>query len=98
YQGASLEREKEIVFSKPHQELALKVAHESIVLLKNDHHFFPIKRGKIALIGRYANNHEMIGPWSWHGDKHRNQTIYEVLSKKITIHYVNDGKAIDYEQ
>src|SRR5690606_13408137 len=51
-----------------------------------------------ALIGRYANNHEMIGPWSWHGDKHRNQTIYEVLSKKITIHYVNDGKAIDYEQ
>lgn len=98
YKGASIEREKALVFSEPFKKEALKVAHESIVLLKNDHQLFPIKKGKIALIGRYANNHEMIGPWSWHGDKHRTKTVYEVLKDKLNIHYLSDGKDIDYKK
>ncbi|WP_324677411.1 glycoside hydrolase family 3 C-terminal domain-containing protein [Hymenobacter sp. GOD-10R] len=47
-----------VVESKPHQEHALKMAHESIVLLKNDKNTLPLRKDikKIAVLGPNANN------------------------------------------
>lgn len=98
YKGASLQKEKQLVRHKKHLEASLKVAEESIVLLKNDQNIFPINKGKIALIGRYAQSGETNGPWSWHGSKHQNATLYDELSKVLNIHYVNDGTSIDFDQ
>ena len=48
---------EKITNSPEHQALALKAAHESIILLKNDGHLLPLARGKykrIAVIGPNA--------------------------------------------
>ncbi|HVZ97500.1 MAG TPA: glycoside hydrolase family 3 C-terminal domain-containing protein [Chitinophagaceae bacterium] len=46
--------------SAPHKQLALKMANESIVLLKNENHLLPLSRNikKIAVLGPNADNAE----------------------------------------
>ncbi|NVO21686.1 MAG: glycoside hydrolase family 3 C-terminal domain-containing protein [Bacteroidetes bacterium] len=48
--------------TEEHRKLALQVAHESIVLLKNDKHILPLsgKLRKIAVIGPYANDTSVL--------------------------------------
>ena len=48
--------------SKAHRELALKAAHESIVLLKNENNILPLKKGlkHIAVIGPNADAYETL--------------------------------------
>ncbi|GAB2566647.1 glycoside hydrolase family 3 C-terminal domain-containing protein [Gracilibacillus alcaliphilus] len=48
---------------KAHNELALKAAKQSIVLLKNDHHLLPLRKDKlksIAVIGPNANSRDAL--------------------------------------
>ncbi|WP_217278617.1 glycoside hydrolase family 3 C-terminal domain-containing protein [Hymenobacter sp. BRD67] len=47
-----------VVESAPHQAHALKMARESVVLLKNDNHTLPLRKDlkKIAVLGPNANN------------------------------------------
>lgn len=98
FKGASKVQEQTLVRSKKHLNEALKAAEESIVMLKNDN-IFPLNQSsKIALIGRYANKQELNGPWSWHGSKHRNQTLYDVFSKDMNIHYMYDGEDVDFDK
>ena len=51
-----------VVDSKEHQALALKAAQESIVLLKNENHFLPLKKdvGTIAVIGPNSDEWLML--------------------------------------
>ena len=61
------ERAVNIVHSQAHQELALRTAHEGIVLLKNDNHLLPLKKdiGSIAVIGPSADNvRNQLGDYS----------------------------------
>jgi beta-glucosidase len=54
---ADLEKTKSITNSLVHKQLALKAAHESLVLLKNDNHLLPLDASKIktlAVIGPNA--------------------------------------------
>lgn len=54
----------EIVFDQKHNELALEVAHKSIVLLKNENHILPIRKDQykhIAVIGPNANSMRLGG-------------------------------------
>src|SRR5690554_2451985 len=98
YKGASIEKEKQLIHADVHLDKALSVAQESIVLLKNKD-LLPINnQTKIALIGRYANNPNMNGPWSWHGSKHLNNTLSDVFKKDMNLIYVNDGSNLDYEK
>lgn len=61
----NVEQAQKIVHSQEHQELALQVARESIVLLKNAHDTLPLKKDlkSIALIGPDADD-----GWSQLGD------------------------------
>jgi beta-glucosidase len=97
YKGADLKKEEVLVRSNKHLNETLKVAEESIVLLKNKD-VLPIgNKTKIALIGRYADTPYLNGPWSWHGSKHRNQTLYEVFKHDFDICYTNDGTSLDFQ-
>ncbi len=51
-----------IVDSKEHKELALKAAHESIVLLKNENNILPLKKniGTVAVIGPNSDEWLML--------------------------------------
>ena len=46
--------------SQPHKDLALKLAHESIVLLKNENQTLPLskKLKKVAILGPNADDRE----------------------------------------
>ena len=51
----------DVIGSKKHQALALQAARESMVLLKNEHHFLPFNKKNIksiAVVGINANNTE----------------------------------------
>jgi beta-glucosidase len=61
----NVEQAQKIVHSQEHQQLALQVARESIVLLRNEHDTLPLKKDlkSIAVIGPNAND-----GWSQLGD------------------------------
>lgn len=90
--GANPEKEKRLIHSKAHIEKAYNAAVESMILLKNNHHVLPIRHyQKVALIGPYTNNPKINGPWSWHGDRHVNQTLYEAFKKSFRLVYSDDS-------
>jgi len=69
YRGASEALEQEIILSEEHRREARKLAAKSCVLLKNDRVLPLQKDKKIALIGPFAQNDDILGPWSWLGAK-----------------------------
>ncbi|WP_312470418.1 glycoside hydrolase family 3 N-terminal domain-containing protein [Neobacillus sp.] len=80
YRGADEQKEAEVVYSEEHQQIALKAAEESIVLLKNNGSL-PLKiEDKIAVIGPVANSTDLLGNWSWKGDRSETQTLTSALS------------------
>lgn len=70
FRRADPRREKALVLSKPHRELAREVARRSMVLLKNEGDLLPLKKdSRIALIGPFASGqHDLVGPWCVYGD------------------------------
>ncbi len=74
YRGCDPERERRIVGSREHRELAREAAVKSIVLLKNENDLLPLKTEgqKIALIGPFgADVDNVFGPWTIWGDETR---------------------------
>ncbi len=75
--------------------IALQLAKESIVLLKNDNNILPVSRGvkRIALIGPFAdNNDDPAGPWAG-GYKPENivsvlQGLKNTVNKNTMIDFV----------
>jgi beta-glucosidase len=60
----------QIMLSSDFRALALEVARESMVLLKNEADLLPLKPGgsRVALIGPLANNrHDLLGTWAGFG-------------------------------
>lgn len=92
YRGADEEREKEVVLSDANRKIAREVAAKSCVLLKNDG-VLPLKRDqKIALIGPFAENGDILGSWSWHGKREDAVTLREGVLKKIDTSLVSSSK------
>jgi beta-glucosidase len=97
YKGASIDKDKELVLSKAHKELALKAAEESIVLLKNDK-ILPLKDGKkVFLLGPFADLKDTNGPWSWHGDSQKNNiSLKDALSQRgVIFNHETKNKDLD---
>jgi beta-glucosidase len=63
-------REKREVYSPAHLDAELDVARKSMVLLKNDNHCLPLKKGdKILVIGQLATStRDLLGSWKAAGD------------------------------
>ncbi len=75
YRGASEEKENKVVGCEQHHKLALEAAEKSAVLLKNEA-VLPLEdNAKIALIGPYANNADLLGEWSIFGKPEKTATL-----------------------
>ena len=93
YRGLNDARQSEIM-SDEHKSIALHIAEESIVLLKNNKNVLPLGNGvfpsdialklpsnqKIALIGPHIKGQrDLIGSWSGAGDAKKAITVYDAI-------------------
>lgn len=93
YRGLSEEKEKEIVFSEEHKESARQVSEESIVLLKNENNTLPLnKHQKIALIGPFSDECNVLGQWHWRGDESEASQLADAFSHKLKSDYYTVAK------
>ncbi|MHC0037711.1 glycoside hydrolase family 3 N-terminal domain-containing protein [Pseudoneobacillus sp. C159] len=97
YRGADSKREQEVILSAEHRQVARELAIKSCVLLKNELILPLAKDKKIALIGPFAQNGDILGPWSWHGSKEEAIKMDEGLKRKIAPSLVSVAKGCDIE-
>jgi beta-glucosidase len=84
FKGANIAKEKTFPLSKPQRAIAKQLADESIVLLKNNNQILPLKQGvKIALLGKVSDSGELLGPWSWHGNRQTTQSVKQQLNPMV---------------
>ncbi|MGN1141897.1 MAG: beta-glucosidase BglX [Oliverpabstia sp.] len=82
YKDADVLKEKQILLSREHRNLAREAAEKSFVLLKNEN-ILPISgKQKVVFIGPYVNNPEIISSWAITGDS-RNCITIEQAGKEI---------------
>ncbi len=82
YRGISYEKEKETLLCGDFRKVAREAASKSAVLLKNSD-VLPLERSKnVILIGPYASNSSILGPWSLDGDLNDVITIEQGLINK----------------
>ncbi|MBM7693794.1 beta-glucosidase [Peribacillus deserti] len=83
FRGADVEAEREIVLSNENRRAARELAAKSCVLLKNEG-FLPLDRSqKVAVIGPFAQNGDILGPWSWAGSKEQSVQVLDGLRNKL---------------
>jgi beta-glucosidase len=84
YKGADEEKEKRLIVCEEHRKEARDVATKSMVLLKNQD-ILPFSKDieKIAIIGPFADNNLINGPWSWQGKPEENITLKQGIINKI---------------
>lgn len=86
YKNMSFEKEKTLIRSQAHMKAAYDEAKESIVLLKNDH-LLPLHLDtKVALIGHFVAERQLLGAWHWHGNDTYVKTYAEVFDQPHLKH------------
>lgn len=84
YKDGDETKEQQLLLCKHHREIARKAAVQSFVLLENDG-ILPLKAGKkIAFIGPYTNNKEILSSWAVTGNPEDVVTIKEA-SKELEL-------------
>ncbi len=90
-----------VVHSQEHQQLALRTARESIVLLKNENNVLPLKKDlkSIAVIGPNADNGwSQLGDYSPSAVPQKVTTILDGIRQKVTpgtrVEYVRGCQVI----
>lgn len=73
---------------KKHHEIAMELAQESIVLLKNENNILPINKRKIALIGDMAKNPRYQGAGSSTINPYKVENAYDC--------FIQNGIEVDY--
>lgn len=80
----TLMADRPIIDVDAHHELARRVAQETIVLLKNDHHDLPLaSTASVAIIGAFAKNPRYQGAGSSQVEPTRLSTLWDVLSRQL---------------
>jgi beta-glucosidase len=93
-------RAQKIVNSREHQEVALRAARESIVLLKNDRNVLPLSRniGSIAVIGPNANDDSLVR-YRYGPNQVRGTTVLEGIKAKledsVKVNYAKGCEVVD---
>lgn len=73
-----------ILYNKNHQQTALDLARQSIVLLKNENNLLPLdskKYKKVLVTGPNANNQSILGDWALEQPEANVVTIYQGLKQ-----------------
>lgn len=82
YRYCDTQRAAKDILSEEHLQHALKMAQESIVLLKNNNHLLPLRQtGTIALIGPFAKTEDVQNIGATNAS--RSPNIYEELTSQI---------------
>lgn len=89
YRGASEQEEETSILSSEHREASRELASKSMVLLKNEDTLPLQKDQKVALIGPFANNTDILGPWSWGGSSEDTVTVASGVSQ-----YLNEDQLL----
>jgi len=87
YRYCNLQRENEYVLNAENRQIALEMAKESIVLLKNENNILPLKKSglKIALVGSLAKDKDSpLGNWKANGPKNSAVSVLEGLRRGNT--------------
>jgi len=100
-----------VLHSDAVRDLAREAVRKSLVLLKNDHHALPLKRGgKILVVGKGADSLPMqAGGWSltWQGDQTTTSdfpnadTLLAAMRKSVgagNVDYSPDGSGVDVKR
>lgn len=97
-----VEKAEAVSHTKEHQDLALKAAHESIVLLKNEGDLLPLSKDikSIAVIGPNANHEKnQLGDYTSHVILQEITTVLEGIKNKVgntaKVSYVQGCKVKD---
>ncbi len=81
FHGADPEKAKAVLGAAEHRALARKAAAESLVLLKNEKETLPLKGGKIAFIGPYADEKELRSAWAISADPENTVTLWQAAKE-----------------
>jgi len=94
---ADANREKTDILTAENQEVARKMAFESMVLLQNKNNLLPLnRRQRIAVIGPLANDKaSQLGPWAGNGQAKDAVTPLEALREKMGADHVMYAKGVD---
>ena len=83
YKDADQKKEKEYILCEEHRNLAREAAKKSFVLLKNEEHILPLEQQKkIAFIGPYVDNRNLLGAWSFIADEKDVMTLHEAVQEQ----------------
>ena len=83
YKDADQKKEKEYILCEEHRKLAREAAKKSFVLLKNEEHILPLEQQKkIAFIGPYVDNRNLLGAWSFIADAKDVMTLHEAVQEQ----------------
>lgn len=97
HRGANVELEQEVVMCDEHRRIARELAVKSSVLLKNEG-ILPLKKEqKIALIGPFSKNGDILGPWSWMGSKDKAIQLFDGLKTKTDATNLSFAAGCDIE-
>ncbi|MYL71689.1 beta-glucosidase BglX [Halobacillus litoralis] len=89
YRGASEQEEDTHILSTENRKASRELATKSMVLLKNEG-TLPLQQDqKVALIGPFADNTDILGPWSWGGSADDTITVASGLSR-----YLNENQLL----
>ena len=95
YRFIDKKRPAKDIYTADNRAAARKLAAETFVLLKNDHHMLPLKKtGKIALIGPLGDDRSnMVGCWSTGDVPEKYSTLKEALQRAV-----KDKATVEYAQ
>ena len=98
YRGADEELEAKLILCDEHRESVRKAAEKSMVLLKNEG-VLPLNKDikKVAVIGPFADNHMILGGWSWQGKFEETVSLKEGLINKLGVDRVLFANGCDSE-
>ncbi len=69
-----------VMFNEEHQQTALELARQGIVLLKNDSNTLPLAPGaRVFVTGPNADNHSLLGDWVFQQPEENITTVVEGL-------------------
>lgn len=84
---------------KKHHEIAMELAQESIVLLKNENNILPINKRKIALIGDMAKNPRYQGAGSSTINPYKVENAYDCfIQNEIEVDYAKGYNRIETDE
>ena len=97
YKYCDLEREKEIINHPKFQDVVFEMAQKSMVLLKNENSFLPLKKSgqKIGLIGELASDKTSpLGNWIIAADNDTAVSVLEGLQNYDATNEINFEKGV----